>query len=171
MDAEGALAAAKESEARWHAGEPLGPGDGIPTSIKDALWTRGWPTPARQHADRRSGPVGRGRAECRETAGNRRGHLGKTTTPEYSWKGVTDSFRHGVTAQPLGPRDDVGRVQRRQRGSGRPRHGAVVGRHGRRRLGADPRRVHRDGRAEAHLRAGRRCTRRARSAPCRTPDR
>src|SRR4029453_15025893 len=42
-DAEGALAAGKESEARWHAGEPLGPGDGVPTSIKDALWTRGWP--------------------------------------------------------------------------------------------------------------------------------
>ena len=44
VDAEGALAAAKESEARWHTGEPLGPGDGVPTSIKDALWTRGWPT-------------------------------------------------------------------------------------------------------------------------------
>ncbi|MCK5752801.1 MAG: amidase, partial [Mycobacterium sp.] len=26
VDGEGALAAAKESEARWHAGEPLGPG-------------------------------------------------------------------------------------------------------------------------------------------------
>ena len=39
VDAEGALAAAKESEARWQAGEPLGPGDGVPTSIKDALWT------------------------------------------------------------------------------------------------------------------------------------
>jgi hypothetical protein len=44
VDREGAMAAAKESEARWHAGEPLGPGDGVPTSIKDALWTRGWPT-------------------------------------------------------------------------------------------------------------------------------
>ncbi|MDZ4268382.1 MAG: amidase family protein, partial [Mycobacterium sp.] len=33
VDAEGALAAAKESEARWQAGEPRGPGDGVPTSI------------------------------------------------------------------------------------------------------------------------------------------
>ena len=44
VDRDGALAAAKESEARWHAGEPLGPGDGVPTSIKDALLTKGWPT-------------------------------------------------------------------------------------------------------------------------------
>jgi len=44
VDPDGALAAAKQSEARWHSGEPLGPGDGVPTSIKDALWTRGWPT-------------------------------------------------------------------------------------------------------------------------------
>src|SRR5258707_11838312 len=44
VDADGALAAAKESEGRWYAGEPLGPGDGVPTSIKDALWTRRWPT-------------------------------------------------------------------------------------------------------------------------------
>ena len=44
VDAEGALAAAKQSEARWRSGMPLGPGDGVPTSIKDALWTRGWPT-------------------------------------------------------------------------------------------------------------------------------
>ena len=29
VDAEGALAAAKESEVRWHAGRPLGPGDGV----------------------------------------------------------------------------------------------------------------------------------------------
>jgi len=44
VDRDGAVAAARESEARWQSGEPLGPGDGVPTSIKDALWTRGWPT-------------------------------------------------------------------------------------------------------------------------------
>jgi hypothetical protein len=41
VDADGAMAAAKASEARWHAARPLGPADGVPTSIKDALWTRG----------------------------------------------------------------------------------------------------------------------------------
>jgi aspartyl-tRNA(Asn)/glutamyl-tRNA(Gln) amidotransferase subunit A len=29
--------------------------------------------------------------------------LGKTTTPEYSWKGVTDSFTYGATGNPWAP--------------------------------------------------------------------
>ncbi|GAA1552120.1 amidase [Kribbella sancticallisti] len=100
VDAEGALAAAKESEARWHTGEPLGPGDGVPTSIKDALWTRGWPTlrgstliDETQPWDEDAPCV----ARLRETGAV---ILGKTTTPEYSWKGVTDSSRYGVTGNP-----------------------------------------------------------------------
>lgn len=100
VDAEGALAAAKESEARWHTGEPLGPGDGVPTSIKDALWTRGWPTlrgstliDENQPWDEDAPCV----ARLRETGAV---ILGKTTTPEYSWKGVTDSYRFGATGNP-----------------------------------------------------------------------
>jgi aspartyl-tRNA(Asn)/glutamyl-tRNA(Gln) amidotransferase subunit A len=100
VDAEGALAAAKESEARWHAGEPLGPGDGVPTSIKDALWTRGWPTLRGSTLIDEAGPWEEDApsvARLRETGAV---ILGKTTTPEYSWKGVTDSFRHGITRNP-----------------------------------------------------------------------
>jgi aspartyl-tRNA(Asn)/glutamyl-tRNA(Gln) amidotransferase subunit A len=100
VDTEGALAAAKESEARWQTGEPLGPGDGVPTSIKDALWTRGWPTlrgstliDESQEWDADAPCV----ARLRETGAV---ILGKTTTPEYSWKGVTDSYRHGATGNP-----------------------------------------------------------------------
>ncbi|HEY0474113.1 MAG TPA: amidase [Kribbella sp.] len=103
VDAGGALAAAKESEARWHSGEPLGPGDGVPTSVKDALWTRGWPTlrgstliDESQAWDSDAPCV----ARLRETGAV---ILGKTTTPEYSWKGVTDSFRHGATGNPWDP--------------------------------------------------------------------
>ena len=44
VDAEGALAAAKQSEARWAKGAPLGPVDGVPTSVKDLVLTKGWPT-------------------------------------------------------------------------------------------------------------------------------
>ena len=44
VDAEAALAAARESEARWQAGQPLSAIDGVPTSIKDLILTRGWPT-------------------------------------------------------------------------------------------------------------------------------
>jgi aspartyl-tRNA(Asn)/glutamyl-tRNA(Gln) amidotransferase subunit A len=100
VDHEGALVAAKESEARWHAGEPLGPADGIPTSIKDALWTRGWPTLRGSTLIDEAGPWDEDApsvARLREAGAVL---LGKTTTPEYSWKGVTDSFRHGVTRNP-----------------------------------------------------------------------
>ena len=44
IDEEAALAAARQSEARWLKGEPLSPVDGVPTSIKDLLLTKGWPT-------------------------------------------------------------------------------------------------------------------------------
>ena len=103
VDREGALAAAKESEARWHSGEPLGPGDGVPTSIKDALWTRGWPTLRGSTLIDAAGPWDEDApcvARLRETGAV---ILGKTTTPEYSWKGVTDSLRHGATGNPWDP--------------------------------------------------------------------
>src|SRR5439155_853286 len=44
VDADRALASAQESEQRWQRGEPAGPVDGVPTSIKDVFLTRGWPT-------------------------------------------------------------------------------------------------------------------------------
>jgi aspartyl-tRNA(Asn)/glutamyl-tRNA(Gln) amidotransferase subunit A len=103
VDQDGALAAAKASEARWQSGEPLGPGDGIPTSIKDALWTRGWPTLRGSNLIDAAGPWVQDApsvARLRETGAV---ILGKTTTPEYSWKGVTDSPRHGVTGNPWDP--------------------------------------------------------------------
>ena len=103
VDADGARAAAKESEARWYAGEPLGPGDGVPTSIKDALWTRGWPTLRGSTLIDEAGPWPHDApsvARLRETGAV---ILGKTTTPEYSWKGVTDSFKYGATGNPWDP--------------------------------------------------------------------
>jgi aspartyl-tRNA(Asn)/glutamyl-tRNA(Gln) amidotransferase subunit A len=103
VDADGALRAAKESEARWQAGRPLGPGDGVPTSIKDALWTKGWPTLRGSWLIEQAGPWDE---DAPSVARLREGGavlLGKTTTPEYSWKGVTDSPRHGVTGNPWDP--------------------------------------------------------------------
>ena len=92
VDPEGALAAAKESEARWHAGEPLGPGDGVPTSIKDIFLARGWPTLRGSALVDTAGPWDEDApcvARLRETGAV---ILGKTTTPEYAWKGVTNSI-------------------------------------------------------------------------------
>lgn len=108
VDPEGALAAARASEARWHAGEPLGPGDGLPTSIKDALWTKGWPTLRGSWLIDEAGPWDEDApctARLRETGAVL---LGKTTTPEYSWKGVTDSARFGATGNPWDPSKTAG---------------------------------------------------------------
>ena len=44
VDEDGAIKAARASEARWSKGAPLGALDGVPASIKDLILTRGWPT-------------------------------------------------------------------------------------------------------------------------------
>ncbi len=100
VDEDGALAAARESEARWARGEPRGLVDGVPTSIKDVLLSRGWPTlrgsktiDADQAWDEDAPSVARMRAHGAV-------FLGKTTTPEIGWKGVTDSPLCGITRNP-----------------------------------------------------------------------
>ena len=103
VDAEGALAAAAESEARWLAGHPRGPGDGMPTSIKDVFLTRGWPTLRGSALIDTAGPWDEDSpcvARLRETGAVL---LGKTTSPEYAWKGVTDSIAFGATGNPWNP--------------------------------------------------------------------
>ena len=103
VDEQGALAAARASEARWRDGAPLGRLDGVPTSIKDIVLTRGWPTlrgsrtidPDRDWADD-APPVARLREHGAVL-------LGKTTTPEFAMKGVTDSPLTGITRNPWNP--------------------------------------------------------------------
>src|SRR5487761_1831232 len=45
FDPEGARAAAKASPDRWQRGEPIGPLDGVPATIKDNIATKGVPVP------------------------------------------------------------------------------------------------------------------------------
>lgn len=102
VDAEGALAQAHASRERWHAGEPLGPADGIPTSIKDILLTRGQPTLRGSTLVDAAGPWPDDApvvARLRESGAV---FIGKNALPELAWKGVTDSARHGVTGNPWG---------------------------------------------------------------------
>lgn len=100
---EAALAAARESEERWRLGAPRGPLDGVPVSVKDILLTRGWPTL------RGSKAIAPDQAwdEDAPAVARLREHgavlLGKTTTPEFGWKGVTDSPRDGITRNPWNP--------------------------------------------------------------------
>ncbi len=100
VDGGGALETARAAEARWRAGEQLGPLDGVPVSVKDVVCAKGWPTlrgsltvDPDQDWDFDSPSV----ARLREGGAVL---LGKTTTPEFGWKGVTDSPLTGVTRNP-----------------------------------------------------------------------
>ena len=100
VDPEGALNAARESEKRWRLGVPRGWVDGVPTSIKDIILTKDWPTLRGSRTISAEQPWDED-APC---TARLREHgavfLGKTTTPEFGWKGVTDSAHFGITRNP-----------------------------------------------------------------------
>ena len=89
--------------------EPQGLLDGVPVSVKDILLLRGGPTLRGSRTVTAGRALGRGRARrwpgCASTA---RCFVGKTTTPEFGWKGVTDSPLHGVTRNPYDPTRTAG---------------------------------------------------------------
>ena len=100
VDAARAMDAARASETRWQRGQPMGLVDGVPATIKDIVLTAGWPTLRGSLAIPRDqdwnddAPV---TARLREHGAVL---LGKTTTPEFGWKGVTDSPLTGITRNP-----------------------------------------------------------------------
>jgi aspartyl-tRNA(Asn)/glutamyl-tRNA(Gln) amidotransferase subunit A len=99
IDHEGALASAAASERRWRRQEPLSEIDGIPTTIKDIVWVKNFPTgygslsTDRLPAETDCPAVGR----LRDAGAV---FVGLTTTPEFGWKAVTDSPLTGVTRSP-----------------------------------------------------------------------
>ncbi len=108
VDEAGALAAARASETRWRSGTALGKLDGAPATIKDNVDMAGFPTrngstttpdtPAAADA-----PVV---ARLREAGAV---FLGKTTSPEFGWKGITDSsLRGAATRTPWKPSHSSG---------------------------------------------------------------
>ena len=100
LDETATLAQAQASQMRWQKGAPLSALDGVPVAIKDLLLTKGWPTLRGskvidpQQAWNDDAPAV---ARLREAGAVL---LGKTTTPEYGWKGVTDSPLTGITRNP-----------------------------------------------------------------------
>jgi aspartyl-tRNA(Asn)/glutamyl-tRNA(Gln) amidotransferase subunit A len=100
IDDDSAVAAARESEARWQKGEPAGPVDGVPVTIKDLVYTRGWPTRRGSKAIPADQPWEDDAPATAHLRNSGAVILGKTTTPEMGWKGVTDSPLTGITRNP-----------------------------------------------------------------------
>jgi len=97
------LRQAGQAAARWAAGIPAGPLDGVPMVIKDAILCKGWPNRLGSRVtsaavNEEDAPAV---ARAREAGAL---FLGKTTTPEFGWKGVTDSPLSGITRNPWDPR-------------------------------------------------------------------
>jgi aspartyl-tRNA(Asn)/glutamyl-tRNA(Gln) amidotransferase subunit A len=94
-----AMDAARESEAAVMRGDVLGPLHGIPVTIKDLAWTRDIATEFGSHTMRGyhppiDAPVVTRLREAGAIV------LGKTTTSEYGWSGVSRSPLTGLTHNP-----------------------------------------------------------------------
>jgi aspartyl-tRNA(Asn)/glutamyl-tRNA(Gln) amidotransferase subunit A len=99
---EDALAQARVSEARWMKGEPCGPIDGVPTTVKDLFQLTGYPC-RRGSLTTPDDPS----AEDSPAVATMRRHgavfIGKTTTSEFGCLGVTHTRISGITRNPWDP--------------------------------------------------------------------
>ncbi|MCJ2119242.1 amidase [Methylobacterium sp. J-001] len=102
IDPDGAERAAAASAARWRAGTPLSPLDGVPVTIKDSLNVAGFATRwgsrlyADHGADQDETPVRRLRVAGAVI-------LAKTNVPELTVQGYTGNPVFGVTRNPWDP--------------------------------------------------------------------
>jgi aspartyl-tRNA(Asn)/glutamyl-tRNA(Gln) amidotransferase subunit A len=99
IDAGAALAAARSSEERWRRTEPLSPLDGVPVSIKELVRTRGWPQTMASRLTDKSPATEDAPAVARLREAGAIVYA-QNTSPEYGFKGVTDSPLHGITRNP-----------------------------------------------------------------------
>ena len=100
IDRDDAMLGARASENRWHKEEPLSPIDGVPTTLKDTMLAKGWPT---LRGSKTTDPDAEWIVDAPPVARlweSGAVFLGKTTTPEFGWKGITDSALSGVTRNP-----------------------------------------------------------------------
>ena len=106
--ADEAMRSAEQSEARWRAGTPCGPLDGVPVSIKDLILVRGAPT---LRGSRTVDPAQAWDVDAPAAARLREAGavlIGKTATPEFGCKGETNSPLTGITRNPWDARKTPG---------------------------------------------------------------
>lgn len=98
----GALAAAGESAARWRAGRPIGPLDGVPVTVKDLVDLAGFPT---RRGSRLTDPEPVQDDAPLVTGLKAAGAIivGKTCTTEFGWKSPGDCPLNGITRNPWNP--------------------------------------------------------------------
>jgi aspartyl-tRNA(Asn)/glutamyl-tRNA(Gln) amidotransferase subunit A len=100
VEREAAFEQARAAEARWEAGRPLSPLDGVPLTIKENIYTRGAPAPIGTRANEDAPP----QPEDAPPAARLREAgcviLGKTTMPDYGMLSSGLSSLHGVTRNP-----------------------------------------------------------------------
>ncbi|MFB7456557.1 amidase [Streptomyces sp. NPDC056188] len=108
ITAEDALARARESADRWRRGSPSGLLDGVPVTVKDILLLRGHPTLRGSRTVQEEGRWDEDAPSVARLREHGAVFLGKTTTPEFGWKGVTDSPLTGVTRNPYDPSRTAG---------------------------------------------------------------
>ncbi len=99
LTADAAMAAAREAEAAVARGDPLGPLHGVPVTIKDMVATARVPTEFGSRTRKGHVPDTDSPLVARLKAAGAV-PLGKTTTSEYGWKGVSQSPLTGVTSNP-----------------------------------------------------------------------
>lgn len=97
------LAEARAAEARYKQGTATGLIDGVPVAVKDISLAAGWPNRegSKLNADDTPATVDAPAVAALKRHGMVT--IGRTTTPELGWKGVTDSPMEGPTGNPYDP--------------------------------------------------------------------
>lgn len=93
------LELASASQTRWRRGAPLGAADGVPATVKDNIWLKGYPV-RRGSKTSSDVPVN---ADSPAVARLREAGaviLGKTCMPEHGWIGACHSPLTGITRNP-----------------------------------------------------------------------
>jgi len=97
-----ALEEARASERRWSRGEPLGPIDGVPVTLKENIARAGVPMPAGHNGSEpllpeRNSPIADRVAESGGVV------IGSTVMPDWGMLSSGVSSRHGITRSPWDP--------------------------------------------------------------------
>ena len=100
IDADTTLAQARASEDRWMNSAPQGLLDGVPVAIKDLVVSKGWPTMRGSKTIDRNQTAEHDAPSVARLREHGAVFIGKTTTPEFGWKGTNDSPLTGVTRNP-----------------------------------------------------------------------